>query len=246
MRTDKYFSHDLFRRIKPEEISTRELIALAYWSQIAFLVLNLIISLLFLSSFLSSATWRQSAKQELVGRLSDWHIHGLALGFVVAVLLLIAVESVSYFTIRGLGRIPGFYDYFVIKRWADRWKMVPAGVLAGVNEEFFFRGFLFSLLMSLWPATPFGSTQWLWIVLISISFGWLHAYQGILAVMATSLVGVLMFVLLLSTKSLVAPIVCHATYDVFAFLFNADLPSTRLTLHLQQQRLGSQYEIEPP
>lgn len=246
MRTGKYFSHELFHRIKPEEISTRQLIAVAYWSQIVFLILNLILGLLFLSNVLSPAPWRQKLKLELIGRLSDWHIHWLVLGFAIAVPLLIAVELVSYFTIRRFGYLPGFYDYFVIRRWADRWKMAPAGVLAGVNEEFFFRGFLFSLLMSLWPATPFGSTQWLWIVVISISFGMLHAYQGILAVIATSLVGVLMFVLLLSTKSLVAPIVCHAAYDILAFLVNADLPSTRLTLHLQQQRLGSQYEVEPP
>jgi membrane protease YdiL (CAAX protease family) len=65
-------------------------------------------------------------------------------------------------------------------------------------------------------------------MLISTGFGLLHAYQGVIAVFATSLVGIFMFVLLLATNSLAGPIVCHATYDVLAFLLNADLPSTRL------------------
>ncbi|MDZ7345101.1 MAG: CPBP family intramembrane metalloprotease [candidate division KSB1 bacterium] len=246
MRCDKYFSPQVFRRIKPEEISTRQLLTLAYMSQIVFLICNGMLGVLFLSSFLSPVPWRQRVKLELIQRLDGWTPHGIALGLVVAVLLLIVVELVSYLTILRLGRLPGFYDYFVIERWADRWKMVPAGVLAGANEEFFFRGFLFSLLMSWWPAVPFGAAQWLWVILISIGFGWLHAYQGILAVLATSLVGVLMFVLLFATGSLVAPMVCHATYDVLALLFNADLPSTRLTRHLQRQRTSSPYEIEQP
>jgi hypothetical protein len=219
-----------FRRIKPEEISTRQLIALAYLSQIVFLILNAVFSLLFLSNFLSTAAWRQQLRAELSSRLFVWSIDWFLLGIVSAVILLIVVEFVSYFIIHLFGEIPGFYDYFIIARWPDRWRMVPAGILAGINEEFFFRGLLFSLLMVKWPEGPFGSNQFLWIMLISIGFGVLHAYQGVIAIFATSLVGILMFVFLLSTKSLIGPIVCHATYDVLAFLLNADLPSTRLAL----------------
>jgi len=226
----------ILRRLKPEEISTRDVIRLAYLSQGVLLALNLALGVVFLSKWFSMGAWRDQMREVLIARLSSWSASGVVGAVTLAVGLLVLIEIISYHLVRRLGKIPGYDDYFIIESWRDRWRMAPAGILAGINEELLFRGLLFSYLMAKWPHGIAGSNQWVWILTISVGFGLLHSYQGVTAILPTTVIGVLMFVLLLMTQSLIVPMVCHATYDVLAFLVNADLPSTRLAMRTAEAR----------
>ena len=101
---------------------------------------------------------------------------------------------------------------------ACRWyEVVALALVAGIGEEFLFRGAI-QPLFARWTA----STGWGWaagLILSNVIFGLLHCITLTYAVLA-GLMGVYFGLLLdaTGTPNLLAPILAHGLYDYLAFL----------------------------
>lgn len=89
---------------------------------------------------------------------------------------------------------------------------LPLSVIAGVTEELYFR-----LALPLLIVLAGGSAA-LAFAVSTLLFGFAHRYQGWIGMVATALVGVLMAAIYLSTQSLAAVMIVHATIDVNALV----------------------------
>ena len=89
--------------------------------------------------------------------------------------------------------------------------MALVAALAGFGEELLFRGLLqlgFSKILHVWLA----------IFVTSLIFGLAHAVTPTYCVLAF-LISLYLGFLLIHTENLVVPIIVHAFYDFFVFLF---------------------------
>ena len=91
------------------------------------------------------------------------------------------------------------------------WQLVVIAGLAGVGEELLFRGVLQTQLVS-WCGAPVG------IGLAGLVFGLVHWVSRSYAIFAAG-AGVYLGVMFYLSGNLVAPIVCHALYDLLALLY---------------------------
>lgn len=117
-------------------------------------------------------------------------------------------------TFRGLGVRLGAREHPILRALlprsaAERRAFVALSLTAGVAEEVAFRGYAIALLLPFLGAPAA-------VVVSSVLFGALHAYQGVLGMARTAAVGVVMAVGLLASGSLWPCIVAHAVYDVVA------------------------------
>ena len=80
-------------------------------------------------------------------------------------------------------------------------------VTAGVCEEFLFRGYL------VWVFAPL-LTRWGAVVLSTVAFGFLHAYQGRKGMIQATVLGALFAALVLMARSLVPAMLLHAVIDI--------------------------------
>lgn len=87
---------------------------------------------------------------------------------------------------------------------------VVLSLAAGFGEEVAYRGYALAILLLL-VAEP-----WLALLVSSVSFGVLHAYQGSVGIVRTALMGIVLGVPVLLTGSLWPSIVAHAMVDLFA------------------------------
>jgi len=93
---------------------------------------------------------------------------------------------------------------------AERRTFVGLAVTAGVCEEIIYRGFLLAYVAWLAPDLTDG-----WRVLIvSIAFGFAHAYQGRRGIVLTGIVGIGMGSLVVTSGSLLPAIAIHALIDL--------------------------------
>ena len=99
-------------------------------------------------------------------------------------------------------------EYLAAATWYD---LVSLSILAGVSEEFLFRGTIEPLVCRWnWPAG---------FVISNILFGLCHAVTPTYAVLATLIGGYLSLTVWMDTQpSLVIPIICHSVYDLVAFV----------------------------
>ena len=82
---------------------------------------------------------------------------------------------------------------------------------AGIGEELLFRGFLQS-----WLAGVFG-TVWPALLVATVAFGAVHWVSAVYFAYAT-LLGAVLGLIFWMTGDLLAPVLCHAVYDVVALL----------------------------
>jgi membrane protease YdiL (CAAX protease family) len=83
---------------------------------------------------------------------------------------------------------------------------LAVSLTAGICEEFLFRGYfiwVFTPVLSVWGAAGFSA----------LAFGLMHAYQGRNGVVTTTLVGVVMTLVMVITRSLFPAMVLHALVD---------------------------------
>lgn len=80
-------------------------------------------------------------------------------------------------------------------------------VMAGVGEEIVFRGFLLAVLI------PALGDPWIALLVSSLAFGVLHAYQGTWGVVRTGLLGGLFGVSILLDGTLWPAVIVHVLYD---------------------------------
>jgi membrane protease YdiL (CAAX protease family) len=92
------------------------------------------------------------------------------------------------------------------------WAAVSVG--AGISEELVFRGFLLYYLSAYLPHFhPVGR-----VLLVSLSFGLAHIYQGWKGALGTGFLGLILAGLYLLTGSLLLPVVLHAVVDARVLL----------------------------
>jgi membrane protease YdiL (CAAX protease family) len=97
---------------------------------------------------------------------------------------------------------------------SPREKAAWAGVsvLIGVGEEFLFRGFLFYILLALFPALPLAAV----LAVSSVIFGAGHLYQGPKEAVKPLVIGALFGVFYLSFGTIWPCVVLHALQDACA------------------------------
>lgn len=102
--------------------------------------------------------------------------------------------------------------------------IVPVSVFVGIYEEILFRGFILSRLCALFRsrAAP--------IVISSAVFGALHFDQGLAGMIQTGVIGLVMAIVVTTTKSLWPAIIAHASIDAIGLLLSALLRDIMPTL----------------
>ncbi len=81
---------------------------------------------------------------------------------------------------------------------------------AGICEEVVYRGFGIAYLRWLWPGAP-----WPWLIAATaIPFGLAHRYQGAPGVTVATLLGALLCLVTLATRTLLPAILIHAAVDL--------------------------------
>ncbi len=96
---------------------------------------------------------------------------------------------------------------------ADRreaiWFVGPVSLTAGICEELLYRGYLMQWLEGFMPV-------WGAMLLSSMIFGLMHAYQGLGGILRTAGLGLVMAGLFVLTGSLLWPILLHVVIDAYA------------------------------
>ncbi|SOE02754.1 CPBP family intramembrane glutamic endopeptidase [Blastococcus haudaquaticus] len=92
----------------------------------------------------------------------------------------------------------------------ERRLFTVVGVTAGVCEEWLYRGFFLAVVAALAGGPPTGVL----VVVAALAFGLAHAYQGLVGVVTTGLLGGIMAAVYLQTGSLLLPVLLHAVIDL--------------------------------
>jgi uncharacterized protein len=147
------------------------------------------------------------------------NLRGTVAGVVGAVPPFVLLLATERFRIPALERIKDLLlETLGPPLLACRWyEVVLLAAVAGIGEEFLFRGAVQPLFERWTAATGFGLAAAL--ILSNVIFGWLHAVTPTYAVLAT-LMGVYFGLLLDAAggRNLLAPILAHGLYDYLAFL----------------------------
>lgn len=134
------------------------------------------------------------------------------LGLVVAGLLVtLAFRWISMAL--GLGEDP-ILRALIPETPGERRAFVGLSVAAGFGEEMAYRGYVLALLLPLLGA-------WGAVAVSSLVFGVLHAYQGVLGMVRTAVIGTLMAAGFLASGSLWPPVAAHVVFDILAGVFLA-------------------------
>lgn len=102
----------------------------------------------------------------------------------------------------------------IIPRQGERLLATGLAIGAGVSEELLFRGLLLAAAVDLLRVTPSVA-----LLIVSIGFGAMHRYQGWWGVIGTSLVGLVLGGLYLTSHSLLVPVLIHILVDLRGVLF---------------------------
>ena len=107
-----------------------------------------------------------------------------------------------------------FADPLLPHTAAERRHFWLVAITAGICEELLYRGFLFGFLRARVDFLGGWTGIIVAIVASSIVFGWGHIYQGYRHVPRTALVGLLLAVVVVLTKSLWPAVLIHAAIDI--------------------------------
>ena len=108
-------------------------------------------------------------------------------------------QSPAHATLALLPRTPGERRLFTVD-----------GLTAGICEEWLYRGFFLAVVAAV-AGRP--STAVL-VAVAAVAFGLAHAYQGVVGVVTTGVLGGIMAALYLGTGSLLLPVLLHAAIDL--------------------------------
>ena len=134
--------------------------------------------------------------------------------FNIGAIFLVASIFITYLLTFGLDaiglKVNEQLDFILPKTPMERLVWVFLAFTAGFCEEAIYRGYVISRLQMV-------TGGWLWgAVISSLSFGSLHAYQGVGNIALISIYGFLLSLLFVWRKSLVPGIFAHFLLDVFA------------------------------
>ena len=157
-------------------------------------------------------------KQPLDGIFSvDWGTQ-LQLGLMAAIPLLILPPLVDLAPIGMFRNLKHVADNLLtpLFRPVAIWKYALLSLAAGIGEEFLFRWCLQGGLSALFEDPQTGA--WVGLVVASALFGLCHWISPSYA-FATFAAGIYLGLLMNTSESVVAPIICHATYDFLALIY---------------------------
>jgi membrane protease YdiL (CAAX protease family) len=107
----------------------------------------------------------------------------------------------------------------------ERRLFTVVGITAGVCEEWLYRGFFLAVV----AAVAGGLSTWALVAVAAVAFGLAHAYQGVVGIVTTGVLGGIMAALYLETGSLLLPVLLHALIDLRFLLVPARvLPAGRV------------------
>ena len=92
----------------------------------------------------------------------------------------------------------------------ERRLFTVVGVTAGICEEWLYRGFFLAVV----AAVAGGPPTAVLVVVAAVAFGLAHAYQGLVGVVTTGVLGGIMAAVYLQTGSLLLPVLLHAVIDL--------------------------------
>jgi uncharacterized protein len=148
--------------------------------------------------------------------LATWKWEPAALGWgLVAVIPLFALLWLMVrFPVGPLGSLVKIVDELVVSMFqqASLFDLAMISLMAGIGEEFLFRGFL-----QAWFVQLTGS-QWIGLIGAGVLFGLIHSITRTYAVVA-AVVGVYLGGLWMATGNLLSPVVAHAVYDFGALWY---------------------------
>ena len=106
-----------------------------------------------------------------------------------------------------------FVQKHVVPLFADcsLWELALIALLAGVGEEFLFRGLIQTGLSAI-------SSPWSGLIIASLIFGLVHYITRLYAILA-ALIGLYLGLLLIIFDNLTVPILVHALYDFVALIY---------------------------
>jgi membrane protease YdiL (CAAX protease family) len=102
----------------------------------------------------------------------------------------------------------GLLERLLPRSARERWAFGALSLVAGLGEEVAFRGFAIAALGSA-AGGPWGAA-----VVTSVAFGLLHAYQGLVGVVRTAVLGLVLAASLVQLGSLWPAIVAHVIIDL--------------------------------
>ncbi|WP_109021572.1 CPBP family intramembrane glutamic endopeptidase [Leptospira kobayashii] len=140
---------------------------------------------------------------------------GVSNGFIVFLSVMIIG---IIFQALGVDANPGVFPQKLFKElngnsYLLAWAVYTVGIITGIVEELFFRGFLLKSFMDKGLAQE-------GLMIISIIFGWLHYGPGttVAVPFLIAFVGMYFGYLYLKTKNLWVSMACHATYNTLGLL----------------------------
>ena len=166
------------------------------------------------SLWLRGMTWRN------VGLVNpkSWK-RTILVSAVLTVIVLVFSLSVSNIIYGLTGEMPDTSVFEIVKGNYYILAFLVVGVIswAGFPEELAYRGYFFNRLTDLFGGNRLGLV--LSAVASSVIFGWGHWYEGVNAVITTSLMAlVFVTIYLFSKKNIWSMIIIHSAYDVIAML----------------------------
>lgn len=93
---------------------------------------------------------------------------------------------------------------------AELLSFAPLALMAGLYEEFMYRGFALDHL------ARWGLPTWLAVAIATLSFGFAHGYKSLAGMLRSALVGLVLAAPVLVTRTLLPSIVAHALMDLLA------------------------------
>lgn len=131
----------------------------------------------------------------------------LIFNFAVEPVLNLWLPSIN---IQALGNIKGNLQQLFIL-------LVTTWIIGAVLEEVIFRGYLINRLLDLFGDSFLSKIMA--VVLASLTFGFVHYYQGMHGVISTGIFGLFQGTLfLLNKRKLFIPMIVHGTFDTISFI----------------------------
>lgn len=93
---------------------------------------------------------------------------------------------------------------------AEYLRFVPLALMAGITEEFIYRGFAPDHLVR-WGLPP-----WVAVAIATLAFGFAHGYKSLAGMLRAALIGLVVAVPVLATGTLLPAMIAHTLMDLLA------------------------------
>ena len=143
-----------------------------------------------------------------------WEPAALAWGLAATLPLFVVLWLMVRFPVGPLGNLVKIVDELIVTMFdrATLLDMAMISLMAGIGEEFLFRGVVQAGLVRL------TGSQWIGLIGAGVLFGLIHSITRTYAVVA-AVVGVYLGWLWMATGNLLSPVVAHAVYDFGALWY---------------------------